>query len=587
MKQLVTFGLLAAFTLAARTPSLHAQRETPLAYVLDQDARSITALDVTSGTVVRTANVQGAPTILLRTADGKRLLALDRGAGKDAGDAGYQATSKSAVTILDAATFAVQARVELGWGLEPTTMSSESGDRLSVVCPGYVGRKADETLPREIVTVDLVSAKVIGRVALPRPATAFFGTPDGRTAVVLSARDKPKQTPSLPAELRFVDLTGPTSPATVALDGDPRNPVLSPDGAFVYLLDRGNPSGNPDKNVNGRLLVVSVQSRRVETTTDAGSKPRGFVLDESGRQLLLLSDSSPVRGARGERSGELRIIRGANVLSPITVPGMPEFIRAAPDGKRLFVVSGDAISGFAMPDLTPLTSTRRPNVINMEFAVSPDGRRAFVVFQQSLWTYDLDSGKELQKITTGRMSSRLLSAAIAGVETTASKSAAQRDAEAKGKSHYYYTEYTLRDANETIAVRPDSTAAYILNRQTGDVTIVDAATGTTIEKVGTDGFAVHFVPGLSTALVVDKSAVHAIDMATNKKLDDLASGTSGDEFSRIDVSPDGKHAVVYSRHTVVCVSGSSGKPSAHQRTFGRVADIEFDWGVRRHASTQR
>ena len=580
MNRLVVLGLLCAMSLATAAESVRAQREAPLAYVLDKDARSVTTLEVTSGAVVRAATVQGSPTRLLRTGDGKRLLALDRGAGRDGG-AGHQATTRSAVTILDAATLAIQSRVELGWGLEPTTMLNGNGNRLSVVCPGYVGRKADETRPAEILTIDLTAGKVVGRVALPRPATAFFGTPDGRTAVILSARDQPKQTPPLPAELRFVDLTGATSPVTVSLDGDPRNPVLSPDGRFVYLLDRGNPSSNPAKNVNGHLLVVSVESRTLETTTDVGSKPRGFVLDESGRQLLLLSDTPPVRGARGDRAGELRIIRGATVLPPITVPTMPELIRATADGKRLFVVSGDAISGFAMPDFAPLTSTRRLSVINMEFAISPDGRRGFVVFLQNLWTYDLESGTELAKIITGRMSARLLSAAVAGVQTAASESAARRDAERTGQSHYYYTEYTLRESNETIAVRPDSTAAYVLNRQTGDVTIVDAATGTTIEKVATDGFAVHFLPGVSTALVVDDSVVHAIDMNTNKKLDDLASVKSGDGFSRVEVSPDGKHAVVYGRQAVVCVSGSSGKAIGHQRAFGSVADVAFDWGARR------
>ena len=221
-----------------------------------------------------------------------------------------------------------------------------------------------------------------------------------------------------------------------------------------------------------------------------------------------------------------------------------------------------------MPDFAPLTSTRRLSVINMEFAISPDGRRGFVVFLQNLWTYDLERGTELAKIITGRMSARLLSAAVAGVQTAASKSAARRDAERTGQSHYYYTEYTLRESNETIAVRPDSTAAYVLNRQTGDVTIVDAATGTTIEKVATDGFAVHFLPGVSTALVVDDSVVHAIDMNTNKKLDDLASVKSGDGFSRVEVSPDGKHAVVYGRRLSCASAGRAERQSAISERSG-------------------
>jgi DNA-binding beta-propeller fold protein YncE len=583
MQRFVLFGLAGAMSIVTTAHSVRAQGAAPVAFVLDQDARSLTIVDVASGAALQTATLQGSPTTLLRTDDGKSLLVLDRGVGKDAGDAGFQAKSKSAVTILDAGTLAVRSRVELGWGLEPTAMLSRTGDRLSVLCPGYVSKKPEETLPRELVTVDLTSGRVAGRLALPRPVTAFFSTPDDRTAVLLAARDKPKQTPPLPAELQFVDLAAATSLATVSLDGDPRNPVLSPDGKFVYLLDRGNPSGNPEKNVNGRLFVVSAQGRKLETTTDVGSKPRGFVLDESGQQLLLLSDSPPARGPSGDRTGELRVIRGATVQAPIKVPPMPEFIRATPDGKRIFVISGDAISGFALPDLTPLTSTKRNGVINMESAISPDGRRAFVVFQQNLWTYDLESGKELEKIITGRMSQRLLLATVATVATEASKSSGRREAEAKGRSHYLYTEYSLKDANETIAVRPDSKAAYALNRQTGDVTIVDGATGSVVDKIGMDGFAVHFLPGASAALVINNSAVHAIDTTTNKKLDDLASGKygAGEGFSRVEVSPDGKYAVVFGQQAVVCVNGSSGKASGHLRPFGRVVDVEFDWGGRR------
>lgn len=584
MQRLVLVGLAVGVTsIISTADSVRAQSAMPRAFVLDQDAKSLTTVDVASGAALQTTTLQGSPTTLLRTADGKSLLVLDRGVGKEAGDAGFQAKSKSAVTILDANTLAVRSRVELGWGLEPTAMLSRTGDRLSVLCPGYVSGKPDETLPREIVTVDLTSGQVVARLALPRPATAFFSTPDGRTAVILSARDKPKQTPPLPAELQFVDLAAAKSLATVSFDGDPRNPVLSPDGQFVYLLDRGNPSGNPEKNVNGRLFVVSAQTHKLETVTEVGSKPRGFVLDESGQQLLLLSDSPPARGSDRDRAGELRIIRGANALAPIRVPSMPEVIRATPDGKRIFVISGDAITGFALPDLVPLTSTRRPSVINMESAISPDGRRAFVVFQQNLWTYDLESGKELAKITTGRMSQRLLLATVATVATEASKSSGRREAETKGRSHYLYTEYSLKDPNETIAVRPDGKAAYALNRQTGDVTIVDSSTGSAVEKVGTDGFAVHFLPGASTALVVGNSAVHAIDTTTNKRLDDLASGkySDGEGFSRVEVSPDGKYAVVYGRQAVVCVNGSSGKASGHLRTFRRVVDVEFDWEAQR------
>lgn len=220
--------VLAIGVAASMSAQTLAQTASPRAFVLDETERSVAAIDIASGAILKTVTVQGQPTGLARTPDGRRLLVLDRGLGRDAGDAGYQAKSKSALTILDAATLDVQARVELGWGLDFTPLIPPSGDRVSLICPGFVGRKPDETLPREMITVNLTTGHITGRLALPRPVASFFSTPDGTTAVVLSARDRPKQTPPPPAELRFIDLTGPTLLTTLTLEGDPQKPVLSP-----------------------------------------------------------------------------------------------------------------------------------------------------------------------------------------------------------------------------------------------------------------------------------------------------------------------------------------------------------------------
>lgn len=172
--------------------------------------------------------------------------------------------------------------------------------------------------------------------------------------MVLSIPEKPKNAPPLPAELRFVDLTAGTLVATVPLDGDPRGPVLAEDGQFVYLLDRGKPNGNPDKNVNGKLHAVSMTKRAVEGVSDAGSKPRGLVLDEARKQLLLLSDGAPFKGpGSNERPGELRVIRGATPAAPIPVVGTPERIEASSDGKVLDVFGLFGLTRLALPGLTP------------------------------------------------------------------------------------------------------------------------------------------------------------------------------------------------------------------------------------------
>lgn len=571
MRRHVAAAAVAA--LACAIPA-HAQTRSSRIFVLDQGAPSVAAVDLRSGTVLQTAALEGAPNVLLRTRDGKHLLVLDRGTGRDAGDAGFQAKTKSSVTILDAAKLTPQPRIELGAGLESTVMLSDHGDRLAVVCPGYVGKRPDENLPRELVIVDVAAGQVSGRVPLARPAGAFFATPDGKTAVVLAQRGKPKQTPALPAELQVIDLVAGKSVATLTFEGDPRDPVLSPDGKYVYLLDRGDPSGNPDKNVNGRLHVVSLESRKVEAAYDVGSKPRGLVLDEGGQQLLLVSDGAPVKGQKN-RPGELRAIRAGKIVGPVATLPSPEYIRATADGKHLFAVSWSGVATHDSRDLTQLAEMR-DRYVGQDFALSPDGRRAFAISQQNLYTYDLENGTQLDKVVTGRMGSRIFAAVTAAADTASSKADARREAERKKQSYYTYTEYTVRDPNQNIAVRPDSKAVYVVNRQTSDVTVVDAETGHIIQKVGADGSGVYFMPGAGLALVLDDGAVHAIDTATQQKLDDLAKGSTY-TFRPPEVSADGKFAVINAGAGILLVDATSGKPAGRVLPFQRVVDMEIVW----------
>lgn len=567
LRMLLTVG----FSVLTLSAIAHAQGRPARVFVLDAWAPSVTALDMT-GAVVRSTPLQGSPWILLRTPDSKFLVVLDQGKGKEAGDAGFQAKTKSSATILDAATLTVKTQVELGNGLERTTMLSATGDRLAVICPGYVSKKPEENQPRELVTVDLASGKVAGRVPLARPASAFFSTPDGATAVILSRRDYPK---GAQAELQLIDLKTATSVATLPLDGDPRSPVLSADGKYVYVLDKGKPSGNPDKNVNGRVHVVSLATRKIETVHDVGSDPKGFVLDEAGSQLLMISNRTPVKGEK-ERAGELRAFRGAAVVGPVPTMGYPMRLRSTADGKRLFVATYAGITTHSARDLSKLGEWHDKGIGMEIFDISPDGRRAFCVDQQNLYTYDNEKGGLIDKHVTGSSMSRLAAALDASAKTESSKTAGIQQAREKGKSHYYYTEYSVRAPDQSLAIRPDSKAVYVINRQTSDVTVADAETGKIIEKVGADGFAVDFMTGAGVALVTDTTAVHAIDLDTNKVVQDWSSKEYN--FDRAEISADGKTAVVNGNTAVLLISAGAGKPVGKLAPFKRVADLEVDWG---------
>lgn len=77
--------------MALSTAGAEAQGTGARAWVLDQAAQTLTTVDIATGKAGQTAKLEGSPGILLRTAGDERLLTLDRGQGKDAGEAGFQA----------------------------------------------------------------------------------------------------------------------------------------------------------------------------------------------------------------------------------------------------------------------------------------------------------------------------------------------------------------------------------------------------------------------------------------------------------------------------------------------------------------
>lgn len=578
-KTLQTATLVAA--LATVAVSAGAQGTGPRAYVLDQGAQTLSVIDLVTGTAGQTTRLEGAPMTLLRSANGQRLVVLDRGQGRDAGDAGFQAKTKSAVTILDGRTLAVQARVELGWGLDDAPMLSAAGDRLSVLCPGYRSKTAAENQAREFVTVDLATGKILSRVELTRAASAYFTTPDGRRALVLSPRETPKKAAVIPAELRFLDLTAGAITATVPLEGDPGEPVLAPDGKFVYLLDRGKPSGNPDKNVNGKLHAVSMSTHAVEAVSDAGSNPRGLAFDERGGQFLLLSDGAPFKGpGNDERPGELRIIHGAAPAPPIAVVGTPNRVEASTDGKMWNVLGRYGLTRLTVPGLQPSPTIKADFLGVVESAISTDGRRGWVSLGETFRTFDLEKGVKIDEVKTGRAGKKLWLGVVSAAKTQSSMSSSRREAEAQGRSHYSYTMYIVKPAVGALAVAPGEKAVYVLNSMTDDVTVVDAQNGQVLKKVPAGGFAVRFMPSASAALVVASDNIHVVDLASHEKLANLATDSTAD-FSRADLSPDATLAVIQGTSGVMVVNAATGKLVGTLVPFKQVADMAIDWGARR------
>ena len=295
-----------------------------VAYVLDTEAKSVTALDPASATPLGSVPVEGEAQLLLRTPNGERLVVLDRGPGKETVRFGFHPSGKSAVTLIDPARMERPLRLDLCWGLGSAFTTPDSR-YLIVLCPGYQSQKPEEALARELVAVDLVSHQIAGRLTLDHRIAQLLLTRQGDTVLGLTPRQEAKKPARVePAVVTFIDIAPLRVAATVALDGAPSIATLSPDGDYVYLLDVGKPSKNAKKNIAGRVHVVALSARTVARTIEAGSNPRGLVVDEQDQQVLLLSDG-PASKERNQPTGELRVIRGRDLAATAKVVDQAAF----------------------------------------------------------------------------------------------------------------------------------------------------------------------------------------------------------------------------------------------------------------------
>ena len=561
-----------------------AQESAPTtAFILDTAARTVTALDVVTAKPIATVNLEGEPTRLLRTKGGARLVVLERGPGKPRPPYGVRPTGKSAVTVIDPATMKALARFELGWGLGDSLLTDD-GARLLVACPGFKSNKPPETLGGELVTVDLMTPQIAGRVALERPINSLLIAADGRTALAFSARETGKKpADNVPAELRFVDLPGPTTAAALKFDGAPGRATLSPEGKFVYLLDVGSPATKKLKAVDGRLHVVSLERREIQKSIDVGTDPRGLVVDPDDQQVLILSDGPPTK-ERNEETGELRVVRGSELVSTVKVATRPSFSRIAPDRDRLHVVGSKSLttvdySSFHVEGNMPLQSAGVSFVATGgradELAITPDGKRGFVLYSLSskVAVLDLASRTLIAAVTTGRGGVK-----FGKFMASVAASAAVGAATGMAYGPYYYAPYdvyNVAEPNTSIAVRPDGKFAYVLNTQTNDVTIVDAEKGAVVDKIAGAGHRVQLMTAGGALAIVGPSLTF-IDTTLHKAVPELT--LPG--LTTLALSPDGRHGVALLAGGVACLDGSTGKVMARAGGFKQPAQVLFNMEAR-------
>jgi DNA-binding beta-propeller fold protein YncE len=522
------------------------------AFVLDSGAHALVALELPSGKRVGALALSGAPSALVQSPDGSRLVVLDRGPGEDKREHGYKAAGKSSATIVDSTELKSIARVELGSGVEPgAAYFSPDGRRLTVLCPGYEAKNPAEAQPRELVNLDLVDGRETGRLALEPGAVPIVASKDGQTLPVIQGLPRGDKYPYAKSRLFVVDLAGPTLRATLDTGGWTD---LYTDGVHFYLLDPGKPDKDPQKNRDGTLQVASLADGALAPSLGAGRAPRGLYQDEAGAQVFLPSDGPP-----GATEGELRVIRGGAVAATLKVASHPKLVLR--QGNSVYVVGERAVTVVdpAALQVTASIALARggealvdDDDVPTELKLSSDGKRACIHYgvAHKVAVLDLEAKQAIGSTKTGSGGKKLFGNMMGGMFGMAGLLAA-------GYSPWIYTEPRM------LAVRSDGRFAYAINSQTKDVTVVDTTTGKSQGTIGGGGYALELLNGGQLLYEVSGSELRLIDLDKNAKAGEIPL----DDLRGLFFPQDRSVAVALAKQTVVVLDGATGKELARPIGF--------------------
>lgn len=537
-----------AAPVVAPAAAADAPAPSPAVHVLDVEPPTVHAVDLASGLRLKSAALPHKATVLRRARPGGNLFVQDDGPGKMTWRFGYHPTGRSRVTLLAPDLSMPPITFETCWNMGRPV---PHGALHVASCLGYRSNKPVETLPRELVVLDLDQGRVVSRLELDRnPDGVWSAGPD--LALVFAVREEPKNQKPVPAELIFVDTATAQVAGRLAFETAVSWLGLSADGRYAYLLDPGRPDSKPEKALPGSLHVVDLAARTA-SRLDAGIEPRGFVRDDALGAWLFVSEAR--RASKAEKpQGELRAVRGDQPAPALPVAPFPLFVQQDPAHGRLHVVSDRAVTevdadawsvlgdvplekaGAGLGVVTVGVTWERVELGVHQLAVSADGRRGFALYQNSskLAILDLEQRRALASVTTGRGGKKFLSfmgaALVAGI------------AQAGSQMPYVYVPppsgHMYLGGATAMFVRPDGRFVYVLNSQTNDVTIVEVETGLVAQKIATGDR--DLIPLAAGDLLVAPggSSLHVLDTRENRKTAEIALGSRARDVL---LAPDGRY----------------------------------------------
>lgn len=466
---------------------------------------------------------------------------------------GMHPTARTQATVLDAATTAVRAVVELGWGVGPAAFSPD-GQLLALTFPGYRSNKPAETLPAELFVLDTAAGKTTERLTLERPAGNLVILDAATAVAVLKPSDEDKPGTSL---LKFVDMTSGQLAGSLSLDGRVRTQHLSAADGLLYVWAELRAPDN--KAAQHRLYVVSSAQKTLVATFEIGDV-RAMLYDLPGRAVLGVATKTDAK----QSGGEVVLLRGAELEARIPLRYAPGLLRVAPDGKEILAVGQDAITRIALDTLKPTGEIAMHKGAPREIFNSPDGSRVFVLYSDNdrVAIVDLQAQKMIAAVKTGSGATKFGQAmAQAQMANLDGRMASAGPLERAILQPSYRVERNMlsqrvaQARGTEIEVRPDGERIYVLNRQTNDVTVIDVKAGKDVVKVGV-GQGCRLLRLFGTRLYAfSHAAVRVIDTSTNTEVKDQGLKDVGHVLDY----DDGARAVGFTNEEVVWLSFEGGE----------------------------
>jgi len=257
-------------------------------------SNAVVIVDTVAAKIAATVDVDGEPSALAVTPDGRRAYAVDlRG---------------EAVAVVDTAQGKQQRRIPLGTMQRPSQRPAavvsadgqrvfvgESGrDHLVVIRtdtdriekdlgldfhPVDVGVSSDgrfvfvvgcrlACVDGTLLIVETQGFSTVRRIDLPSVPTGMVVTPDGRRAYVAHGRD---------GTVSSIDLVTPQPPATIPVGPEPAGIAIDAAGTAVYVTSFAT----------GRLSAIATATSTVVATTKVGAQPRAVVVSRDGTRAFV------------------------------------------------------------------------------------------------------------------------------------------------------------------------------------------------------------------------------------------------------------------------------------------------------------